>query len=75
MTSEQYSGTDWYALSALQSGLVVSLSLAGALLGSGECLRCAVLRCAVLCCAALRCAVLRCNMGGCICCEACGRLC
>ena len=26
---------DWYALSAVQSGLVVSLSLAGALLGSG----------------------------------------
>lgn len=35
MTSQQYSGTDWYSLSAFQSGLVVSLSLAGALLGSG----------------------------------------
>jgi hypothetical protein len=35
MTSEQFSGTDWYSLSAFQSGLVVSLSLAGALLGSG----------------------------------------
>lgn len=36
MTSQQYSGTDWYSLSAFQSGLVVSLSLAGALLGSGD---------------------------------------
>lgn len=36
MTSQQYSGTDWYSLSAVQSGLVVSLSLGGALLGSGE---------------------------------------
>jgi hypothetical protein len=35
MTSEQFSGTDWYRLSAFQSGLVVSLSLGGALLGSG----------------------------------------
>lgn len=35
MTSQQWSGTDWYSLSAFQSGLVVSLSLAGALLGSG----------------------------------------
>ena len=35
MTSQQWSGTDWYNLSAFQSGLVVSLSLAGALLGSG----------------------------------------
>ncbi|EFN53468.1 hypothetical protein CHLNCDRAFT_25635 [Chlorella variabilis] len=38
MTSQQYSGTDWYSLSAFQSGLVVSLSLAGALLGSGAAL-------------------------------------
>ncbi|KAI3424105.1 hypothetical protein D9Q98_009466 [Chlorella vulgaris] len=38
MTSEQFSGTDWYGLSAFQSGLVVSLSLAGALLGSGAAL-------------------------------------
>lgn len=35
ITSPEYSGTDWYQLTALQSGLVVSLSLAGALLGSG----------------------------------------
>ena len=35
MTSQQWSGTDWYSLSAFQSGLVVSLSLAGALIGSG----------------------------------------
>ena len=39
MTSQQWSGTDWYSLSAFQSGLVVSLSLAGALLGSGALLR------------------------------------
>jgi MFS family permease len=38
MTSQQFSGTDWYGLSAFQSGLVVSLSLAGALLGSGAAL-------------------------------------
>ncbi len=38
MTSQQWSGTDWYSLSAFQSGLVVSLSLAGALIGSGACL-------------------------------------
>lgn len=38
MTSQQWSGTDWYSLSAFQSGLVVSLSLAGALLGSGAAL-------------------------------------
>lgn len=38
MTSEQFSGTDWYSLSAFQSGLVVSLSLFGALLGSGAAL-------------------------------------
>ena len=36
MTSPQFSGTDWYGLSAAQPGLVVSLSLGGALLGSGE---------------------------------------
>ncbi|KAL4515024.1 hypothetical protein Ndes2526B_g03660 [Nannochloris sp. 'desiccata'] len=35
MTSSAVSGTDWYNLSSFQSGLVVSLSLAGALLGSG----------------------------------------
>lgn len=35
ITSPQVSGTDWYSLSAFQSGLVVSMSLAGALLGSG----------------------------------------
>jgi sugar porter (SP) family MFS transporter len=35
MTSSTFSGTDWYALSSFQSGLVVSLSLGGALLGSG----------------------------------------
>jgi sugar porter (SP) family MFS transporter len=35
MTSSTLSGTDWYTLSSFQSGLVVSLSLAGALLGSG----------------------------------------
>ena len=35
MTSADLSGTDWYGLSAVQSGLVVSLSLGGALLGSG----------------------------------------
>ena len=34
MTSPELSGTDWFALSSLQSGLVVSLSLAGALVGS-----------------------------------------
>jgi hypothetical protein len=34
MTSPTLSGTDWYDLTAFQSGLVVSLSLAGALLGS-----------------------------------------
>lgn len=34
MTSASTSGTEWYALSSLQSGLVVSLSLAGALIGS-----------------------------------------
>lgn len=34
MSSPQVSGTDWYSLSPLQSGLIVSLSLAGALLGS-----------------------------------------
>ncbi|GAB4813293.1 hypothetical protein N2152v2_000339 [Parachlorella kessleri] len=34
LTSPQHSGTDWYSLNAFQSGLVVSLSLAGALLGS-----------------------------------------
>lgn len=36
MTNPQLSGTDWWSLTAFQSGLVVSLSLAGALLGSGE---------------------------------------
>lgn len=35
MTSQTLSGTDWWQLSPLQSGLVVSLSLAGALAGSG----------------------------------------
>jgi sugar porter (SP) family MFS transporter len=35
MTSATLSGTDWYNLSSFQSGLVVSLSLGGALLGSG----------------------------------------
>ncbi|KAI8100437.1 hypothetical protein M9435_006921 [Picochlorum sp. BPE23] len=35
MTSPELSGTDWYALSATDTGLVVSLSLGGALLGSG----------------------------------------
>jgi len=35
MTSSTLSGTSWYNLSSFQSGLVVSLSLAGALLGSG----------------------------------------
>lgn len=34
MTSPEFSGTDWYTLSSFQSGLVVSLSLAGALAGS-----------------------------------------
>lgn len=37
MTNAATSGTDWYGLSAAQQGLVVSLSLAGALLGSGGC--------------------------------------
>jgi sugar porter (SP) family MFS transporter len=35
MTSSTVSGTTWYALSTTETGLVVSLSLAGALLGSG----------------------------------------
>lgn len=35
MTSAQFSGTDWFGLNAGQQGLVVSLSLFGALLGSG----------------------------------------
>lgn len=35
MTSSTLSGTVWYDLSTTQTGLVVSLSLAGALLGSG----------------------------------------
>jgi sugar porter (SP) family MFS transporter len=35
MTSASLSGTDWYALSTTATGLVVSLSLAGALGGSG----------------------------------------
>ena len=35
MTSSEFSGTDWYALSTAETGLVVSLSLGGALLGSG----------------------------------------
>lgn len=35
MTSAATAGTDWYGLNAAQQGLVVSLSLAGALLGSG----------------------------------------
>lgn len=35
MTSPELSGTDWYALSTTETGLVVSLSLGGALLGSG----------------------------------------
>lgn len=34
MTSADYSGTDWYDMSPLLSGLVVSLSLGGALVGS-----------------------------------------
>ncbi|KAF6252911.1 general substrate transporter [Scenedesmus sp. NREL 46B-D3] len=34
LTSPQLSGTDWYDLSSFQSGLVVSMSLLGALLGS-----------------------------------------
>ena len=34
MTSQDMSGTVWYNLSATETGLVVSLSLAGALLGS-----------------------------------------
>uniref|UniRef100_A0A383VP60 Major facilitator superfamily (MFS) profile domain-containing protein n=1 Tax=Tetradesmus obliquus TaxID=3088 RepID=A0A383VP60_TETOB len=34
LTNPQLSGTDWYALSSFQSGLVVSMSLLGALLGS-----------------------------------------
>lgn len=38
MTSPTLAGTDWYNLSAFQSGLVVSLSLFGALLGSGAAL-------------------------------------
>lgn len=38
MTNAVTSGTDWYGLSAAQQGLVVSLSLAGALLGSGAAL-------------------------------------
>lgn len=35
MTSPSLSGTAWYDLSTTETGLVVSLSLAGALLGSG----------------------------------------
>ena len=38
MTSPTFSGTSWYDLSSLQSGLVVSLSLAGALGGSAAAL-------------------------------------
>ncbi|KAL4459129.1 hypothetical protein ABPG75_013994 [Micractinium tetrahymenae] len=38
MTSPATAGTDWYGLGAAQQGLVVSLSLAGALLGSGAAL-------------------------------------
>lgn len=38
MTSPTLSGTDWFQLSSFQSGLVVSLSLGGALLGSGAAL-------------------------------------
>ena len=38
MTSPELSGTEWYSLSAFQSGLVVSLSLGGALLGSAAAL-------------------------------------
>jgi predicted MFS family arabinose efflux permease len=34
MTSPELSGTDWFSLTTLQSGMVVSLSLAGALVGS-----------------------------------------
>eukprot|EP00775_Hariotina_reticulata_P005690 gene5690-5928_t len=34
LTSPTLSGTDWYSLNAFQSGLVVSMSLLGALLGS-----------------------------------------
>jgi len=34
MADARLSGTDWYSLSAFQSGLVVSSSLGGALLGS-----------------------------------------
>jgi sugar porter (SP) family MFS transporter len=34
MSSPTLSGTDWYNLSPLQSGLIVSLSLGGALIGS-----------------------------------------
>ena len=34
LTSAKLSGTDWYSLSAFQSGLVVSMSLLGALAGS-----------------------------------------
>lgn len=34
MSSPALSGTDWYNLSPLQSGLIVSLSLGGALIGS-----------------------------------------
>ena len=34
MTSETLSGTDWYSLSALQTGIFVSGSLGGALVAS-----------------------------------------
>lgn len=34
LTSEKLSGTDWYSLTSFQSGLVVSMSLFGALIGS-----------------------------------------
>lgn len=34
LTSPERSGTDWYALTTLQSGLVVSMSLLGGLFGS-----------------------------------------
>eukprot|EP00877_Chromochloris_zofingiensis_P011610 jgi/Chrzof1/6702/Cz19g06060.t1 len=34
LTSEKLSGTDWYSLTSFQSGLVVSMSLFGALAGS-----------------------------------------
>jgi MFS family permease len=38
MTDPALSGTDWYSLNAFTSGLVVSLSLFGALAGSGAAL-------------------------------------